>query len=268
MNRTLLVITGDKPRHMYFAQYLLKAFPGALLAVERQPPAPWGAHVEAPSALEQRHFQDFAETERRFYSKDVAESAGLIASRTVLEVEGGTVNSPEVIAALRKHAPRVVATLSTSILKKEFLESFSPIINYHAGLSPYYRGSGTNVFPIINREPEYIGTTVHYIDAGIDSGPVIVQGRPDFAVGDDSHTLGCKAHLVGTALMAEAVSACLGGPPPKGVRQNPRAGKFYAKGDFNDQAIRKLGQALEEGVVDEYARNGPREIPIISAVTL
>jgi folate-dependent phosphoribosylglycinamide formyltransferase PurN len=268
MTCPLMIITGDKLRHIYFAQYLLNRFTGAVLVLERQHSAPWGAHISAPSKLEQRHFNDFADTERYFFSENVADNASLIESRTVYEIEAGTINTLSTIADLQRYNPCVVATLSTSILKKSFIESFSCIINYHAGLSPYYRGSGTNVFPIINREPEYIGTTIHYIDTGIDSGDIIVQGRPNFTVGDDSHILGCKAHIVGTRLMGDAISACLSNLPPKGIKQNLHAGTFYAKADFNDSAINKLRAALEEGVVDEYARNGPLDISIITEVSV
>ena len=47
-------------------------------------------------------------------------------------------------------------------------------LNVHLGLSPYYRGSGTNVWPLINTEPDMVGATL-CIDAGIDNGEIIHQ---------------------------------------------------------------------------------------------
>ena len=44
--------------------------------------------------------------------------------------------------------------------KGKILKEFrSKIINAHLGLSPYYRGSGTNIFPFVNKEIEYVGVT-------------------------------------------------------------------------------------------------------------
>lgn len=268
MSCPLIIITGDKLRHMYFAQYLLNSFPEAVLVIERQPEEPWGAHLQNPSMLEQEHFKAFANAEKIFFQDAVNDNHALIESRKVFDVSGGSINTREVIDALKKYNPSVLATLSTSILKDDFIGSFPAIINYHAGLSPFYRGSGTNVFPIINREPEYIGTTIHYIDAGIDSGDIIVQGRPNFKVGDDSHSLGCKSHVVGTKLMGDVVTACLSGVRPKGFKQNLQTGRFYAKADFTDDAIKSLKRAIDDGVIDEYARKGPVEIPIIKSVQL
>lgn len=268
MSCTLMIITGNKLRHMYFAQYLLNVFPETVLVIERQPEEPWGAHVQNPSMLEQGHFKAFADTERRFFQGAVSDNQALIESRKVFDILDGSINTPEVIEVLKTYEPCVLATLSTSILKDDFISSFPDIINYHAGLSPFYRGSGTNVFPIINREPEYIGSTIHYIDAGIDSGDIIVQGRPDFEAGDDSHSLGCKSHVVGTKLMGDAVAAYLSGARPKGFKQNLQTGRFYAKADFTDEAIKSLRRAIDEGIIDEYARNGPVQIPIIKSIQL
>lgn len=47
-------------------------------------------------------------------------------------------------------------------------------INIHAGLLPRYRGRAPLSWAIMNGERE-AGLTIHYIDQGVDSGPVIAQ---------------------------------------------------------------------------------------------
>ena len=75
--------------------------------------------------------------------------------------------------------PDVVLVFGTGILREPLLSAFDGrIINIHLGLSPYYRGAGTNFWPLVNREPEYVGATIHYLDAGIDTGPIISHARP------------------------------------------------------------------------------------------
>ena len=59
--------------------------------------------------------------------------------------------------------PDVVLVCGTGILREELINLFpGHIINIHLGLSPYYRGAGTNFWPLVNREPEYLGATIHY----------------------------------------------------------------------------------------------------------
>ena len=60
------------------------------------------------------------------------------------------------------------------LLKPELLKMFPrECINLHAALLPYNGGWYTNVWPIVDGTPA--GATIHYIDAGVDSGDVIVQ---------------------------------------------------------------------------------------------
>ena len=49
------------------------------------------------------------------------------------------------------------------------------IINVHAGLIPYYRGTGCNVWTFYNKKLEYTGMTVHFVNERIDDGKIICQ---------------------------------------------------------------------------------------------
>lgn len=57
-------------------------------------------------------------------------------------------------------------------------EQFSTdkLFNVHFSLLPDYRGCNTAIWPILNGEPEH-GVTLHVIDAGIDTGPIVDQRR-------------------------------------------------------------------------------------------
>jgi methionyl-tRNA formyltransferase len=53
-------------------------------------------------------------------------------------------------------------------------------INIHMGLSPYYRGSSCNFWALHDRRPAFVGATIHYLSAGLDSGPILAHVRPEF----------------------------------------------------------------------------------------
>ena len=46
-------------------------------------------------------------------------------------------------------------------------------INVHAGLSPYYRGSDCNFWALYDDNSHLVGSTIHYLSKGLDSGPII-----------------------------------------------------------------------------------------------
>ena len=59
------------------------------------------------------------------------------------------------------------------IFKKKLISKFyHSLVNLHMGPLPEYRGCNQFTFAIINKESEF-GTTIHVVDEGIDSGPIL-----------------------------------------------------------------------------------------------
>lgn len=53
-------------------------------------------------------------------------------------------------------------------------------INIHMGLSPYYRGAACNFWALYDNHPAYVGATVHLLNHGLDSGPILFHVTPRF----------------------------------------------------------------------------------------
>jgi len=58
------------------------------------------------------------------------------------------------------------------LISEEFINTRKRCFNFHGGILPEYRGSGTINWAIINGEKE-TGITLHEIDSKIDHGPII-----------------------------------------------------------------------------------------------
>ncbi len=74
------------------------------------------------------------------------------------------------------------------IFSPEFLAARKKSFNFHGGLLPEYRGSGTINFAIINGEKE-TGVTLHEIDDKIDHGPVIAVETIPISQTDTAQTI-------------------------------------------------------------------------------
>jgi methionyl-tRNA formyltransferase len=87
------------------------------------------------------------------------------------------VNSPEFIAALKGYAPDVIINQSERLLKKPLLE-VAPlgVVNRHGSLLPRFRGRLASFRGHAAEPPEY-GVTIHRVDEGLDTGPIILQRR-------------------------------------------------------------------------------------------
>jgi hypothetical protein len=55
-----------------------------------------------------------------------------------------------------------------------------PALNNHAGITPKYRGMNGGYWALATGDAENFGTTVHLVDAGVDTGAVLhqVRGKP------------------------------------------------------------------------------------------
>lgn len=60
------------------------------------------------------------------------------------------------------------------ILRPSFLSLFPQgVVNLHPSLLPYNRGASPNIWGIVGRTPA--GVTLHQVDKGVDTGPILAQ---------------------------------------------------------------------------------------------
>ena len=90
-----------------------------------------------------------------------------------------SVNAAMTREMLRQLEPDVVVVLGTRIISSTVLKSVDcPFVNLHAGITPRYRGLHGVYWALSEGRPDLVGTTVHVLDAGIDTGAVL--GRAYF----------------------------------------------------------------------------------------
>lgn len=206
------------------------------------------------------HFAARDKSEEQWFASDAV--LRLAPDAAAVRVPPGACNRPDVVAAMRNARPDVVLVFGTGILKAELIDSFAGrIINLHLGLSPYYRGAGTNFWPLVNREPEYVGATIHYLDAGIDTGPMLAHVRPEVLADDGPHDLGNRTIVAAADRLADAALAHHAGR----VRPVPQAGggHLYQRKDFSAAAVARLHDNFATGMIAEYlARRASRDAAI------
>ena len=125
-------------------------------------------------------------------------------------------------------------------------------MNVHLGISPYYKGSGTNIFPIINKEFDLIGATFMHIDEGIDTGKIIHQFRSKIFFGDSPHTIGNRVIKKMTNVFADLI---VNYARLQNKRQIKVKGHIYYIKDFNSKACDKLYKNLSDGSLLKYLQN-------------
>lgn len=72
--------------------------------------------------------------------------------------------------------PDIIVVNGTRIISKKVLNATSAVfINMHVGITPAYRGSHGGYWALYNNDAARFGTTIHVVDAGVDTGAVLKQ---------------------------------------------------------------------------------------------
>tara|TARA_Y100001980_G_C14425942_1_gene215677 strand:- start:89 stop:697 length:609 start_codon:yes stop_codon:yes gene_type:complete len=98
-----------------------------------------------------------------------------------------------VLKVLKENDIEIVALAGfMRILSKTFIKEYrNKIINIHPSLLPSFPGANAHR-DVINAGAKESGCTVHIVDEGIDTGPIIMQRSVTVDVNDDKDTLASK----------------------------------------------------------------------------
>ena len=106
--------------------------------------------------------------------------------------------------AVAAHEPGLVVSAGfMKLLGKQFLDRF-PVVNTHPALLPAFPGAHA-VRDALDYGVAVTGCTVHLVDAGVDTGPVIAQRAVEVSPDDDESSLHERIKDVERALLVDVV---------------------------------------------------------------
>jgi folate-dependent phosphoribosylglycinamide formyltransferase PurN len=96
-----------------------------------------------------------------------------------------SVNGSDTIELVQRLRPRLIVVNGTRIIGRALLDAIDcPIVNTHAGITPRYRGVHGGYWALAEGRPDLVGTTVHLVDPGIDTGGVLARAYFDTTASD------------------------------------------------------------------------------------
>jgi phosphoribosylglycinamide formyltransferase 1 len=254
----VIILTGGEMRHSYFRISLSKDKRFKVVAsfcesdemsLERLT-----FSNEHSSLLEKQHVLSRNQSEQDFFG-DVVSS--LIDRSNPIKIAKGSINSSVVFEEIKKFNPDILVCYGSSLIKGDLLEVYEGrFLNVHLGLSPYYRGSGTNVWPLINEEPWMVGATFMHIDSGIDTGHIVHQIQASIFLGDSSHTIGNRLILDMTKVYANLIANFSN---LSVETQTDTQGKLYKIADFDSYACKKLYDNFKNGMIEKSINSKSRD---------
>jgi len=127
-----------------------------------------------------------------------------------------SVNSDTCLLSLNQLNPDLVIIHGTRIISKKILQQVNAkFINIHAGITPRYRGSHGAYWALYNDDEENCGVTVHLVDAGIDTGRILAQGKIPLTQEDNFITYPYLQLAEGLYMMKESIKKIEQGEKPE-----------------------------------------------------
>ncbi len=152
-------------------------------------------------------------------------------------------NSPPSWKSIAAWKPDLIVTAGVPILRDPWLTMATHgCLNLHFGIAPDYRGEHTLFYPLLERRWDMLGLTIHFLDQGVDSGPVLLRGYPALDGTEDEAALWAKCSQLAARLLPGIVDDVFHGRA-KSVQQNSKG-----------RLIRYLDRSIWDELRQRYGR--------------
>ncbi len=153
-------------------------------------------------------------------------------------VSAWEINSNATVQRLRELSPDLIVASGAPILRSSvYAVPRHGTVNLHFGISPNYRGLHTVITPMQRGDYAHVGATLHCVDDGIDSGPVLLRVYPDLSSDDTPESI--EARIVRDS--ATALAWFLSWLAARSAEEVVTGRRFAGRGElvrFHDRRIR------------------------------
>lgn len=266
--KRIIILTGNELRHIFFKKFM--SLQPSLDVITTFCESTTGnisnqVNKESKNSLRMEHLNGRRESEIDFFQSFCEDT---IDESNSNYIERGDINLEDNVNKIIALNPDIIISYGCSIIKSNLLQIFKgKFINIHLGLSPYYRGSGTNFWPFVEDQLSLIGTTFMHIDEGIDTGGIIHQIRARICIGDSIHS-------VGNRLIQDSAKECIklienfdSLNEIKNLESKTIEGKLFRNKDFTEESIKQAYHQLDQKISRYIDKKNivDKESPIINA---
>jgi len=127
-------------------------------------------------------------------------------------------NTEEGRSVLKQLNPDLIIVNGTRIISKKTLESVpATFINIHTGITPAFRGVHGGYWAVAKGKKNLFGTTIHYVDTGVDTGGIIEQVFVDPLKKDNFYTYPYLQYATVLPVLEQVIRSFVDGnkPPAK-----------------------------------------------------
>lgn len=210
------LLTTDTPHHAYYAWKLGARVPLTAIALERWRPSP---PFETGHPFEEQ---------RDEYERVTLLAGGPTSCHDLARVyDCERVNDASAVERLAALRPDIVLIFGTGLVTPAVIQTARvACLNLHGGNPEEYRGLDTHLWAIYHRDFDNLVTTLHHVDAGLDTGDIVSQAPLEVPAGTELFQLRAINTRVCVDLSLQALEGLGRGSLP--ARQQTRRGRYYS----------------------------------------
>ncbi len=162
-----------------------------------------------------------------------------------------SIRTAEFVDTLKKLAPDLFVVVAMGqILSRELLAiPRMGAVNVHASLLPKYRGAAPIQWALINGEQE-TGVTTMLMDAGLDTGDMLLSARTDITADDTAQTLHDRLSPLGADLLIKTVHGLFS----RTIKPRPQDHEKASKAPLLKKKDGRIDWQKPAGAIDAFIR--------------
>jgi methionyl-tRNA formyltransferase len=263
----LVLLTREGPEHRYVANRLAEEHPLSDVIIDEGLPKPLGQRV---LSLSTRYTPSQALSRALGKGLAAVSQEGKQRSSELRRILGHRCESFERPDLLRRVQgvsmprtqeqfgalePDVLLVYGTAIVPDVTLATARLLaINMHTGISPFYTGTDCAFWPLVNREPDMLGATVHECTAAVDGGPIYRVQSIELSEDDTRWSVFAKTVKLGAELYVDAVRDLRAGRL-EGHRQDPAQRRTYRSVDRGWREEWQVSREIRAGLISHHVRH-------------
>ena len=125
------------------------------------------------SKIIEKYFAKVLEAQEKTFNKEFETNDG--KNIKTLSVSEGELNKLSISSLKDYLESDIYIVFGSSYIKGDLVDFLirKKALNIHAGVSPYYRGTDCNFWALYDDNAHLVGSTIHLLSKGLDSGPVL-----------------------------------------------------------------------------------------------
>ena len=184
----ITLFTSNKNRHNYLINLLSNVSEELFVLQECSTILPVPIHYHA-SPIMKKYFGEVIKAQSRLFGNAYINNEK--KNIKILPMLSGDLNKCSMNLFSHFLKSDIYIVFGSSFIKGELADFLidKKAINIHAGVSPYYRGTACNFWALYDNNCHLVGTTIHLLSKGLDSGPMLYHAMSNLKTNPFEYTM-------------------------------------------------------------------------------